>query len=206
MGTSKLWSIDTIDGIDSEMLSSQVNCDSDDTLDMAHINQVLFKGGHIYQHNVLCVNYTSYDIHHNQDIFNLNSDHHNVMMLLAPGSKEEVGQHHFCYACIIGVYHANIQYINLELKDYNSHWLDFLHISWFEKILPDSQHDAVALDMLQFIPMDDKGAFNFVHPAEILRGCYLIPAFAEGRSHSDSAVLSSIVKDSDDWQYYYVNR
>ena len=91
MDTSELWSIDTIDGINLEMLSSWVNCDSDDTFGAAHINQVFFKGGHIYQYNVLHVNYMSYDIHHNQDIFNPNSDHCDVMMLLALGGKEEVG-------------------------------------------------------------------------------------------------------------------
>ena len=80
MGTSEPQSNDSID---LKMLSSQVNCDSDNTLGIANINQVLFKGGCMYQHNVLCINYMSYNVHHDQDIFNSNSNHCDVIMLLA---------------------------------------------------------------------------------------------------------------------------
>ncbi|KIJ61923.1 hypothetical protein HYDPIDRAFT_30990 [Hydnomerulius pinastri MD-312] len=54
--------------------------------------------------------------------------------------------------------------------------------------------------------MNDQDAFDFIDPADILRGCHLIPAFAKGRSHPDHTALSPIAKDSDDWKYYYVNR
>ena len=53
------------------------------------IDQVLLKGGRIYQHNMFCVNYMTYDVHHDQDTFNPNSDHHDIMLLLAPDDMEE---------------------------------------------------------------------------------------------------------------------
>ena len=92
------------------------------------LNHVLLKGDHIYQHNVFRVNYTTYDVHHNQDTFNPNSSHHDIMMLLAPGDTEEAEQHRFCYACIVGAYHVNVQYIRPGLNNYKTCQLDFLHI------------------------------------------------------------------------------
>ncbi|KIK25266.1 hypothetical protein PISMIDRAFT_43715, partial [Pisolithus microcarpus 441] len=54
--------------------------------------------------------------------------------------------------------------------------------------------------------MNDCGAFDFIDLASILWGCHLIPAFAKGRSHSDHTSLSPVTKDTDDWNYYYINR
>ena len=33
-------------------------------------------------------------------------------------------------------------------------------------------------------------AFGFVDPADVLRSCHLIPAFADGRQHLDGATVS----------------
>ena len=169
------------------------------------LNHVLLKGNRIYQHNVFCVNYTTYDVRRNQDIFNPNSSHCDIMMLLASGDTEEAEQHHFCYAHIVGAYHANVQYIGPGLNDYKTRRLDFLHVRWFEQIPPELQR-RVELDILRFVPINDKDAFGFIDPAEILRGCHLIPTFAKGRPQSDRAVPSPIARDRNDWKYYYVNR
>ncbi|KIM56162.1 hypothetical protein SCLCIDRAFT_29860 [Scleroderma citrinum Foug A] len=169
-------------------------------------DQVLFKDSHIFQHKVLHVNYTTYDVHHNQDIFNPGSDHCDLIMLATPGSDEEPEtQHHFCYARLISVYHANIHFIGPGSKDYLPRQLDFIHVWWFELVPPTSVKNRTRLDMLQFVPMNDVNTFDFVDPADILRGCHLIPAFARGRSHPDHINFSPITKDSNDWKYYYMN-
>ena len=54
--------------------------------------------------------------------------------------------------------------------------------------------------------MNDANAFDFVDPADILRGCHLLPAFAKGRSRPDRINFSPIARDGEDWKYYYVNR
>ena len=108
--------------------------------------------------------------------------------------------------CVIGIYHANIQYIGSGLKDYNARQLDFLHVCWFKWIPSNPQPSGIPLDLLQFIPMDVKGTFNFIDPVDVLRGCHLIPMFTKGQSHPDRSTLSPIAKDSADWRYYYVNR
>ena len=117
---------------------------------------------------------------------NTNSNQHNIPML-AGGHKDklEVVPHCFCYGCIISIYHANMQYIGLGLKDYNTHWLDFLHIWWFE-LIPPNVHGGVGLDLdlLQFVLMNTKNAFSFIDP-NVLRGCHLIPTFTKGQSQPD---------------------
>ncbi|KAI6039573.1 hypothetical protein EDC04DRAFT_2517229, partial [Pisolithus marmoratus] len=70
----------------------------------------------IYQHCILWGNYTTYDVKCEQDIFNPATDHYDIMMLATPENadkSETVYQccHHFCYARIISIYHANVQYI-----------------------------------------------------------------------------------------------
>ena len=171
------------------------------------IDQVLFKDSRIFQHKVLRVNYTTYDVRRDQDIFNPGSDHRDLIMLATPGSIEEPETHHrFCYARLIGVYHANVHFIGPGSKDYLPRRLDFVHVRWFDLVPPTSVENHPQLDMLQFVPMNDVNAFDFVDPTDILRGCHLIPAFATGRSRPDRISFSPLAKDGDDWKYYYVNR
>ena len=171
------------------------------------IDQVLFKDGRIFRHKVLRINYTIYDVCRDQDIFNPGSDHRDLIMLATPGNIEEPEtQHHFCYARLIGIYHANVHFIGPGSKDYLPRRLDFAHVRWFELVPPTLVKNHTLLNMLQFVPMNDASAFDFVDPVDILRGCHLIPAFARGRSHSDCISFSPITKDSQDWKYYYANR
>ena len=114
--------------------------------------------------------------------------------------------HRFCYARILGIYHANVQYIGPGLRDYNPRRLDFAHVRWYELVTPDAELDGVALDMLQLVSMDDPDAFDFINPAEILRGCHLIPAFAKSRTSPDSDGSFPSANGSKDWKYYYVNK
>ncbi|KIK10455.1 hypothetical protein PISMIDRAFT_20384 [Pisolithus microcarpus 441] len=177
----------------------------------AAADHLLFKGNRIYQHCVLRVNYTTYDVKRGQDIFNPTTDHHDVMMLATPENADKSEdtyerRHCFCYARIIGIYHANVQYIGPGFSNYLPRRLDFLHVRWFEQVAPNPGDGSCRLDVLRFPPMNDRSAFDFIDPASILQGCHLIPAFAKGRSHSDHTSLSPVAKDSDDWNYYYINR
>ena len=183
------------------------DCAPESSASQPAIDQVLFKGGHIFQHKVLRVNYTTYDVRREQDIFNPGGDHRDLIMLATPGSDEELEtQHQFCYAQLIGIYHANIHFIGPGSKDYLPRRLNFVHVRWFELVSPMSAENRTRLDMLQFIPMNDVNAFDFVDPVDILRKCHLIPAFAKGRSHLDRISFSPIARDGDDWKYYHVNR
>lgn len=169
----------------------------------ANPNHVIFKNNRIYRHYVLRVNYTSYDVRRAEDIFNPNTEHCDIMMLHNEESEED-SYHRFCYARIMGIYHTNVQYIGPGMQDYLPRRLDFLHIRWFERV---PQQDLHGLHALQFVPMDDPGSFDFMDPADVVRGCHLIPAFRHGRLHQESSSTSiAQLGDSKIWKYYYVNR
>ncbi|KIK10462.1 hypothetical protein PISMIDRAFT_46798, partial [Pisolithus microcarpus 441] len=50
----------------------------------ATVDHLLIRSNRIYQHHVLWVNYTTYNVRCGQDIFNPTTDHHDIMMLAAP--------------------------------------------------------------------------------------------------------------------------
>ena len=66
------------------------------------------------------------------------------------------------------------------------------------------------LPSIGFVDSTDEFAFSFVDPANVVRGCHLIPAFDTGRSADLLPWKRSIARrlnpeDVDDWLYFYVN-
>ncbi|KIJ09067.1 hypothetical protein PAXINDRAFT_17835 [Paxillus involutus ATCC 200175] len=165
------------------------------------LNEIVFQGNRIYRHNMVHFNYTTYDLQRETDIVNPGTDHRDVMLL----SSNEPETHHFCYARVLGIYHANVIYIGPGSKNYQPCWLEFLWVRWFKQSERPSGWDHAALDMLQFVPMASSDGFSFIDPADVVRGCHLIPAFANGRLHPDGVPMSRNARDTDDWKHYYVN-
>ncbi|KAF9230895.1 hypothetical protein BU15DRAFT_56758 [Melanogaster broomeanus] len=165
--------------------------------DLSTLNQVLFKNDRIYRHNLIRINYTTYDVRRAQDVVNPTTEHRDIMLL------SDRDSHRFCYARVLGIYHANVIYSGPGSQDYQPRRLEFLWVRWFELVAPTSQ---MALDCIRFVPMVDEDAFGFVDPNDVLRSCHLIPRFAEGKLHSDGVAVSRTAQDADDWKYYYVNR
>lgn len=172
--------------------------------DVGNLNQIVFKNDRIYRHNILRINYTTYDIRRAQDVINPNTEHNNVMLLATDG--QGASGHPFCYARVLGIYHANTIYIGSGSRDYQARRLDFLWVRWYVVVNAPSGWRHQALDTLQFTPMAGEDGFGFIDPADVLRGCHLIPVFDKGRLHPDGVALSHYARDADDWKEYYVNR
>ena len=170
---------------------------------LLQLNHVLFKGNRIYQHRLLCINYTTYDLQRDFDSINPRTDHRDIMLL----SNSDANAHPFSYARVLGIFHANTMYTGPGSRDFQSRRIKFLWVRWFE-VLQDhiSGWEQHALDMVRFLPMADTDAFGFVDPADVLRGCHIIPSFADGPLHLDGIARSRCAGDSDDWKRYYVNR
>ncbi|KIJ60703.1 hypothetical protein HYDPIDRAFT_98197, partial [Hydnomerulius pinastri MD-312] len=165
--------------------------------DVSTLSQVLFKNDRIYHHNLIRINYTTYDVRRAQDVVNPRTDHCDTMLL----SNSE--SHPFCYARVLNIYHANVIYTGPGSLDYRPRCLEFLWVRWFELVTPTGEF---ALDRLHFVPMKDEDTFGFVDPSDVLRSCHLIPAFAAGKQHCDGVGISRTAQDSGDWKSYYVNR
>jgi hypothetical protein len=172
---------------------------------ISQLNDVLFNRNKIYRHRLLRVNYTTYDLQRDFDTINPGTDHRDIMLL----SHSDGSNHPFGYARVVGIFHANIVYTGPESKDFRSRRIEFLWVRWFDVIQDYStalgwEHNL--LDTVKFLPLEDDDAFGFVDPADVLRGCHVIPSYADGLLHSDRVGTSRCAGDADDWKCYFINR
>ena len=169
-------------------------------------DHVLLKGNRFYSHSLLRINHTTYDLRRETDTVNPHTDHRDVM-LLSQKNVNSTTSHPFCYARVLGVYHANVILTGPESKDYRPRHLEFLWVRWFEVLEnPSAGWEHFSLDKGRFVPMHRADAFDLIDPADVLRCCHLIPAFADGKQHFDGIAISRNARDADDWKHYYINR
>lgn len=92
------------------------------------------------------------------------------------------------------------------LRDYQTWCIEFLWVQWFE-VLEDhpSGWQHLAFDTARFVLMVEDNTFGFMHPADVLWACHIIPSFTDGMVHPDGIATSSCACDSGDWKHYYVN-
>ncbi|KAF5316669.1 hypothetical protein D9619_006659 [Psilocybe cf. subviscida] len=170
-------------------------------------NSIRFIGNKIYSVRTCNVYYTSYDLQRQCDTINPHS--HPDIMLRSPVAG---GDDPYWYARVIGVYHANIWVENSAIPEgRNARRMDFLWVRWFGEV-PGYRSGIrrARLPKVGFVESTDDYAFSFIDPANVIRGCHLIPAFNDGRSsallpHPRSAARRLNPQDDDDWSNFYVN-
>jgi hypothetical protein len=150
-----------------------------DELEFSHKdrNMISFVYNCIYRHKAIRINYTTYDMRRSQDLVNIrtNSD---VMVI---GHEDNADAHPYRYACVIGIFHANVHYQNPESGAMDTQHMDFLWVRWFVQDLAyHSGFDVCCLPWICFVPSEDKSAFGFLSPDVIIRASHLIPGFAHG--------------------------
>lgn len=173
---------------------------------------IYFKGERMYSHKTVQFNYTTYDIRRAQDTVNPGTSHCNVLLLseemshtaeVLPTTTSNGKSHPFLYARVIGIFHANVIYTGLGMVDYTPKRMDFLWVRWYKY---KGMDNSDRLDQLAFPPIDSKGAFGFVDPADVLRCCHIIPRFSLGKRHPSGTGFSKLARDSQDWLEYNVGR
>lgn len=172
------------------------------------LNSIYFKNDRLYKHNIMRINYTSYDIRRAQDTINPNTDHCDIMLLAqCPNANTET--HQYMYARVIGIYHANVIFAPPGTQSYRARHMEFLWVRWLQVV---GDHPVqrgwnhVCLDRLKFPHIQDEGAFGFIDPDDVLRGCHLIPRFSMGQRDKQDIEGSELARVSDDWHEYYANR
>ncbi|KAL6306020.1 hypothetical protein BKA93DRAFT_913438 [Sparassis latifolia] len=163
-------------------------------------------GNIIYSHAMVRVNYTTYDVRRDQDCMNPHTTHGDV---LVKSCEPDPSAHPFWYARILGIFHASVIHLGLHAADRSQRDMAFLWVRWFG-IDPDFRYGSkvARLPKIGFIPETDSSAFGFLDPSVVIRGCHLIPAFADGRTKELLAFSQSIARprgESEDWVSYYVN-
>jgi hypothetical protein len=171
-------------------------------------NCIFFKSDRMYQHHLLRINYTTYDVRRSQDVINPGTSRRDIMVLANDNDNDSQSDRHpFWYARVLGIYHVNVVYTGPGTIDYLPRRMDFLWVRWFQYgCAKTNSWDENQLDPLFFPPMATDGAFGFVDPTNVLRASHIIPAFASGRIHADLVSLSKCAGDSHDWKRYVVNR
>lgn len=173
---------------------------------------IFFKGERMYSHKVAQFNYTTYDVRRAQDVVNPGTSHSNVILLsgrspTSPEAPEESSTatkpHPYLYARVLGIYHANIIYTGPGMLDYTPRRMDFLWVRWYD--YQDGENSA-RLGQLSFPPLTSARAFGFVDPADVVRGCHIIPRFSRGERYPSGTGFSKLAHDSRDWRAYNVGR
>ncbi|KIN97561.1 hypothetical protein M404DRAFT_160169, partial [Pisolithus tinctorius Marx 270] len=82
---------------------------------------------HLYRHNVLHVNFTTYDLHRDHD--SLNPHTHADIMVLSHETEEN--PHPYWYTRIIAIFHLEVHYNGPELNNCSTRRIDVLWVHWF---------------------------------------------------------------------------
>ena len=85
-------------------------------------NRISFVYNRIYRHNVMRLNYTTYDLRRSQDSINIRT--HSDVMVIA--SEEGGDGDPYWYARVIGVFHANVRYRNPQDGSVDTRSMDFV--------------------------------------------------------------------------------
>lgn len=165
---------------------------------------VTFKHDRIFKHNIMRINYTRYDVHRDEDIIHIGTGRRCNIMTLNP-TYTSGHSHLFCYARVLGIFHANVMYIGAGNTDYRARRLEILWVRWYK--LESGNTAFSGLDRVSFLPVNDECAFGFLDPGDVVRGCHVIPAFRHGKAREDGEPgLSHWAQDVVDWKSYFINR
>ena len=129
------------------------------------------------------VNYTKYDMRRDQDLVNARN-HADVMMYAPEGSD-----HPYLYARVLSVFHVQAFLLAPGMTRVVPQRLQVCWVRWFD-LDADAPGGFMALRLyqLKWAHVDD-GAFDFVDPDNILRGCHLIPKWTrDGVDRSNDAL------------------
>lgn len=157
-----------------------------------------FSANRMYSHEVLRINYTTYDTRRDQDSINVKT-HPYIMTLGHEDEEVDTKRHPYWYAKILGIYHVNVR-VSGQME---SQRMEFLWVHWFGR---DPDHEGGfktrRLYRIGLLDPNDPDSYGFLDPGDVLRAVHLIPAFEIGRK---KPVDSEADQDGEDWEDYYVS-
>lgn len=93
---------------------------------------IVFKYNCLYRYNLMCVNYTTYDVRQAQDTISVNTVKHDIMILPRADLESCDLEISFTHARVLGIFHVNAVYIGASLPSYLPVRLEFLWVRWFQ--------------------------------------------------------------------------
>ena len=162
--------------------------------------RLFIKNDTLYEHPLLTIDYTTYDLKRERDLIHLNFGNQAVMVY-SPTSRDTEP---WLYAYVIAIYHLFVcTATNLEPERLELLWVRWMQWDSSQLRGPNaSQYTRISFVPGSGIPGD---AFGFVDPSHIIRGCHLIPTFNLQRTRD--WLGPSIARDTKgDWRAFYANR
>ncbi|KIJ14903.1 hypothetical protein PAXINDRAFT_23838, partial [Paxillus involutus ATCC 200175] len=140
-------------------------------------NSIIISDNKIYEHSMLRVNYTTYDLRREQDTINP-CTRADIMVL----SHEDERTHPYWYARVVLIFHVNVEYRKDPRSPYSSPTrMDVLFVRWLRRDNTPAGWTAKRLQHLEFFDQENQEeAFGFLDPDSVIRGVHLIPAFSYG--------------------------
>ena len=117
--------------------------------------------------------------------------------------------HPYWYARVLGVFHVKVMHLGPEAQNRSVQHMEFLWVRWFG-VEPSYRwgFKAARLPKIGFVPDTDSSAFGFLDPSLVIRGCHLVPSFADGRTatllNTSTLTAARQPDETDDWMNYYV--
>ncbi|KAH7902872.1 hypothetical protein BJ138DRAFT_1200325, partial [Hygrophoropsis aurantiaca] len=135
----------------------------------------------IYQPKRFQVNYTTYDIRRDQDT--MRPGHNSTVMTLS--REDGQGAHPFWYARVLRAFHIDVLHVGPNARVSSPQTMEFLWVRWLG-VVPNYRwgFKEARLPKVGFVSEKDDHAFGFLDPSLVIRGCHLIPAFADARTDS----------------------
>ncbi|TEB04049.1 hypothetical protein FA13DRAFT_1807685 [Coprinellus micaceus] len=172
---------------------------------------VTLQHNRLFNHRILRLNHTTYDLRRQDDVIHVDTPRCNVMLLNPFFCKETwKSQPPYRYAKVLGVFHANVSFIG-ELHGSPRcdtapayHRLNFVWVQWYSCHAAGGEFEP---DHVTLRPVDSPDSLAFLDPLEIIRAAHLIPQFSLGKIASPPP-KSRLVNTQpwSLWKAYYVNR
>ena len=155
---------------------------------------ISFVGNHMYEHGVLRVNYTTYDLRRAQDSINIRT--HPYIMTLSHEDEEGTKWHPYWYAKVLRIFHVNVR----RLGSMETERMEFLWVHWFGCDLDhEGGFETRRLHRIGLTDSKDPTSYEFINPSDVLRAVHLIPSFSSNQANqdADNSDNSDSLDDSD---------
>jgi hypothetical protein len=167
---------------------------------------IIIKNNRLFCHQVLRINFTTYDNQWSQDTINPRT-RPDIMMLSGEDHDDEQS-HPYWYARVIEIFHTRVLHISPHSKSLQPQRMEFLLVRWFgHHVEHYGGWKARHLHHIAFVDADPGPSFRFVDPSRIIRAGHLIPAFTYFKTTNPMKPSKIGRRDTDndeDWCYYYV--
>lgn len=181
-------------------LLQRITDSSTDKFTSTERNRIEILRDTVYFHQILRINYTTYDMRRDQDIINVRT-HSDVMTL--SNNEDDLDAYPYLHCRVIGVMHLNVRHG----EGHNFKRFDVLWVRWYGL---DEEYawgfSAKRLPRVGFGHSEDPDTFGFLDPSDIVRACHMVPVFSQGQTETllpaDSLARQPHEEGKDYWRYY----